>query len=53
MNEKIMKIQRDLQEEYLQSIEKIEGPGTKQLFEQMIKLNAEMIAKALQKYEES
>lgn len=47
---RIIKIQRDLQEHYLKSFENVSDPQMKQIYETMVKLNAEMIGKALQRY---
>lgn len=47
-----MKIQRDLQEKYLESFENVSNPQMKQFYETMVKLNAEMIGVALQRYKD-
>lgn len=52
MDPKIMKIQRDLQEQYLKTFEHLEGQQVHKLYETMVKLNAEMIGIALQRYKD-
>jgi len=52
MDPKIMKIQRDLQEQYLKSFESVKGQKVYDFYETMVKLNAEMTAIALQRYHE-
>ncbi|MEK4199106.1 hypothetical protein [Cytobacillus sp. FSL K6-0265] len=52
MDIKIMKIQKEIQHHYLKEFEDMESPHMKQLYETMVKLNAEMTAIALQKYHE-
>ncbi len=47
-----MEIQIDLQEKYLKSFEHLEGQQVHKLYETMVKLNAEMIGQALQRYKD-
>lgn len=49
---RILKIQRELQENYLKSFENVTNPQMKELYELIVKLNAEMIGKALQRYDD-
>ncbi|KAF6601641.1 MULTISPECIES: hypothetical protein [Bacillus] len=53
MDPKFAKIASELIEEYMPTIEKIKGQTTYHIYEAMIKLNAEMLAKALEKYEKA
>ncbi|MCY7862909.1 hypothetical protein [Bacillus haynesii] len=53
MDHKFAKIASELVEEYMPSIQKIKGQEAYQVYETMIKLNAEMLATALEKYEKS
>ncbi|MFC8150356.1 hypothetical protein [Bacillus paralicheniformis] len=51
MDIKFAKIASELIEEYMPAIEKIKGQEMYNVYEAMIKLNAEMLATALEKYE--
>ncbi|MED2945272.1 hypothetical protein P4282_22950 [Bacillus swezeyi] len=51
MDLKFAKIASELIEEYMPSIQEVKGQEVYQVYETMIKLNAEMLATALEKYE--
>ncbi|MFT0804106.1 hypothetical protein VSK91_22310 [Bacillus swezeyi] len=53
MDIKFAKIESELIEEYLPKIETIKGQEVYHVYEGMIKLNAEMLATALEKYEKA
>ncbi|MCY8351876.1 hypothetical protein MOC99_18915 [Bacillus haynesii] len=53
MDLKFAKITSELIEEYMPAIEKVKGQEIYPVYETMIKLNAEMLATALEKYEKS
>ncbi|WP_339227245.1 hypothetical protein [Bacillus sp. FSL K6-0972] len=53
MDRKFAKIASELVDEYMPSIQEVKGQEVYQLYETMIKLNAEMLATALEKYEKS
>lgn len=52
MDRKMMKIQRDLQERYLKTFEPLKDKPEYHIYETMVKLNAEMVAIALQRYKD-
>ncbi|MBU9711052.1 hypothetical protein [Evansella tamaricis] len=51
MDYKFSKIATELVDEYMATIKDVKDEKTYQLYETMIKLNAEMTAKALEKYD--
>lgn len=53
LDRKFAKIASELVDEYMPSIQEVKGQEVYQLYETMIKLNAEMLATALEKYEKS